>query len=352
MSKGFLAGKDTEASIFISAEDFYRTHGIEVRLDCVADRVDAARKRVHLRSGEEIEFEKLVVATGAQVRKLDIPGSSLDGVYYLRSLEDSKRIRQKAESAKRAVVIGGGFIAMEVTAVLAQKGIETTMVLPDDRIWKRSFTDRMSRFFEDYYTARGVRFAKNRKVVELTGAGAVETAVLQNRETLPCDMVVPGIGVRPVTEPLIDSGIEVADGVVVNERLETNQPDIYAAGDVASYFDVLFGKHRRAEHWDNAVSQGQYCARALLGDRTPFVHVPYFFSDVFDLSYEFWGDPSGAEEIVERGDLSSSSFSIWWLRQGRLAAAFTMNRPEEEREAAPRLIQSRERVSAQTLPGA
>ena len=103
---------------------------------------------------------------------------------------------------------------------------------------------------------------------------------------------------------------------MVNEYLETNQRDIYAAGDVASYYDVLFGKHRRAEHWDNAVSQGQHCARALLGERTPFVHVPYFFSDVFDLSYEFWGDPSGADEIVERGDLSSSSFSVWWLRQG------------------------------------
>jgi NADPH-dependent 2,4-dienoyl-CoA reductase/sulfur reductase-like enzyme len=140
--------------------------------------------------------------------------------------------------------------------------------------------------------------------------------------------------------------------VVVNEYLETTQPDIFAAGDVANYYDVLFDKHRRAEHWDNAVSQGQHCARALLGERKPFIHVPYFFSDVFDLSYEFWGDPSGAEEIVERGDLSSSSFSVWWLRQGKLAAAFLMNRPEAEREAAPRLIQSKEPTSALTLPGA
>lgn len=139
---------------------------------------------------------------------------------------------------------------------------------------------------------------------------------------------------------------------MVNEYLETTQHDILAAGDVASYYDVLFDKHRRAEHWDNAVSQGQHCARALLGERTPFIHVPYFFSDVFDLSYEFWGDPSGAEEIIERGDLSRSSFSVWWLRQGRLAAAFLMNRTEKERDAAPRLIQSKELTSAKTLPGA
>jgi 3-phenylpropionate/trans-cinnamate dioxygenase ferredoxin reductase subunit len=352
LSKSFLAGKDTEASVFISAEDFYRKNEIEIKLNSEADRVDPARRSVHLRSGEEIGFEKLVLATGARVRTLDIPGSHLDGIYYLRTLADSKRIREGYQSAKRAVVIGGGFIAMEVTSVLAQKGIDTTMVLPDDRIWKRFFTAAMSEFFENYYSARGVRFAKNTKVVELNGTVAVESAALQNGEIVNCDMVVAGIGVSPVTEPLINSGIELADGVVVNEYLETNQRDIYAAGDVASYYDVLFEKRRRAEHWDNAVSQGQYCARSLLGTRTPFVHVPYFFSDVFDLSYEFWGDPSGAEEVVVRGDGSTSSFSVWWLGQEKLLAAFVMNRPDEEREAAPRLIESKEPVSSRTLPGA
>jgi NADPH-dependent 2,4-dienoyl-CoA reductase/sulfur reductase-like enzyme len=352
LSKGFLAGKDPEASIFISADDFYRKHEIEVQLNCAVDGVDPDRKTIHLRSGAEIGFEKLVVATGAQVRRLNIPGADLAGIYYLRTLEDSKRIREKAGSAKRAVVIGGGFIAMEVTSVLAQKGIETTMVMPEDRIWKRFFSATMSKFFEKYYAERGVRFAKNTKVVELKDAGATKSAVLQNGEVLACDMVVAGIGVTPITDPLLKSGIELKDGVVVNEYLETTQHDILAAGDVASYYDVLFDKHRRAEHWDNAVSQGQHCARALLGERTPFIHVPYFFSDVFDLSYEFWGDPSGAEEIIERGDLSSSSFSVWWLWQGRLAAAFLINRTEEERDAAPRLIQSKELTSAKTLPGA
>jgi NADPH-dependent 2,4-dienoyl-CoA reductase/sulfur reductase-like enzyme len=352
LSKGFLAGKDTEASIFINADDFYRAHDIEVRLNCAVDSVDPTRKTVHLHSGEEIGFEKLIVATGARVRTLDLPGSDLAGVHYLRTLEDSKRIRRDMESAKQAVVIGGGFIGMEVTSVLAQNEVRTTMVLPEDRIWKRFFTPAMSRFFEDYFTARGVRFAKNNKVVKFNGADSVQSALLQTGESAPCDIVVAGIGVTPVIEPLANSGIEVRDGVVVNEYLETSQRDIYAAGDVASYYDVLFRKHRRAEHWDNAVSQGQHCARILSGERASFVHVPYFFSDVFDLSYEFWGDSTGAEEIVERGDLSSSSFSVWWLRQGRLVAAFTMNRPDEEREAAPRLIQSKEAVSAATLPGA
>jgi 3-phenylpropionate/trans-cinnamate dioxygenase ferredoxin reductase subunit len=349
LSKGFLAGKDTEAGIRINPEDFYREHEIEVRLGCQADGIDAGRKLLHLRSGEDLGFEKLIIATGARVRMLDVPGADLAGVYYLRSMEDAKRIRAHAASARRALVVGSGFIGMEVASVLAQKGIAITMAMREDRIWKAFFTPAMSRFFESYYAARGVQFIKQAKVAGLRGDGAVSSAVLDGNRTVECDLLVAGIGVQPVTEPIANSGIEVADGVVVNEYLETSQRDIWAAGDVANYQDTLFGKRRRVEHWDNAVSQGQHCARALAGERTPFVHVPYFFSDVFDLSYELWGDPSGAGEIVERGDLGSTSFSVWWLQRERLVAAFTMNRPDEEREAAPRWIESKRHVSAEML---
>jgi len=308
-----------------------------------------ARKLLHLRSGEYLGFDKLVVATGARVRTLNVPGNDLAGVQYLRSLEDSKTLRAQAAGAKRALVIGAGFIGMEVAAVLAQKGVSTTMVLPQDRIWKRFFTPAMSAFLESYYRARGVAFRKQSKLAELHGPGAVSSAKLESGETLACDLVVVGIGVVPVTEPLANSGIQLDNGALVNEYLETNQPNIYAAGDVANYQDTLYGKRRRVEHWDNAVSQGQHCARTLLGERAPFVHVPYFFSDVFDLSYEFWGDPAGAGEIVERGDLSGPSFSVWWLRQKQLVAAFTMNRPDEERDAAQRWIAARQPVSAAKL---
>src|SRR5205814_6163858 len=144
-------------------------------------------------------------------------------------------------------------------------------------------------------------------------------------------------------------GIALGNGVHVNEFLETSASGVYAAGDVAHYHDVLFKKDRRVEHWDNAVSQGQHVARALLGERKPFVHVPYFFSDIFDLSYEFWGDTTGADEVVERGDLNSTSFSVWWLKQGRLTAAFVMSRPDEERTAAPRWIESKQHVTAHDI---
>jgi len=352
LSKGFLGGKDAEESIRINPTEFYGQHGIELKLSCEVAGVDCTRKLLHVGSGEELGYEKLLVATGARVRTLTVRGNDLAGVRYLRSLEDSKTLRAQAASAKRALIIGGGFIGMEVASVLAQKGIPTTMLLREDRIGKQFFTPAMSRFFESYYRTRGVEFLKQAKLAELRGQGAVSSGKLESGETLECDLVVAGIGVVPVTEPLANSGIQMDNGVLVNEYLETNQPNVYAAGDVANYQDTLYGKRRRAEHWDNAVSQGQHCARTLLGERAPFVHVPYFFSDVFDLSYELWGDPAGAEEIVERGDLSGPSFSVWWLREKQLVAAFTMNRPDEERDAAQRWIAAEQRVSAVKLKDA
>ena len=349
LSKGFLLGRDTEDAIRINPAEFYRAHGIDLQLSCEVTGLDPKTKQVHVKSGESWEFSKLLIATGARPRTLDLPGAGLQNLYYLRSLDNSKSIRQGAQGAKRAVVIGGGFIGMEVAAVLAQKDLEVTMVLNEDRIWKRLFTPEVSGFFEGYYSARGVRIVKNAAVTALQGDAAVRFAILADGKTVACDLVVAGIGVKPAVEMLAGSGLELADGVVVNEYLETSHAGIYAAGDVANYYDVLFGNRRRVEHWDNAVSQGEYCARALMGDDTPFRHVPYFFSDIFDLSYEYWGDTSGADQVITRGDLASKSFSVWWLQEKRLIAAFTMNRPEEERDAAPRWIESKQPVSESAL---
>jgi NADPH-dependent 2,4-dienoyl-CoA reductase/sulfur reductase-like enzyme len=352
LSKSFLAGKDQEEQIRISPESFYREHGIELELGTEVRGIDVSKHVLSLVSGGEFEFEKLIIATGAAVKTLDIPGSTLPGIHYLRSLADSKNIRDHANHAKRAVVVGSGFIAMEVSSVLAQKGIETVMVVRDERVFKKLFTPEMSHNFETYFAARGVRFIKHAEVKEARGDAALASVALKDGRTIDCDLMVAGIGVQPLTRVAEESGIEVADGVVVNEYLETGVPGIYAAGDVANYHDTLFGKRRRVEHWDNAVSQGQHCGRTLLGERAPFVHVPYFFSDMFDLSYELWGDTSGADEVVVRGDIASTSFSVWWLNRQRLAAAFTMNRPDEERQAAPRWIECKRSITADQLRAA
>ena len=348
LSKGFLAGDDSEDAIRINPQDFYAKHGIELRLQCQVTAVDVKRRLIRS-NNDDFGFQKLIVATGARPRTLNIPGSELKNLFYLRTLNDSRNIRNAAEKAKHAIVIGSGFIGMEVAAVFAQKGVEVAMVLNEDRVLKRLFSPEMSSFFETYYAARGVRLIKSMSVAEFRGDGIVNSAVLRNGQTIQCDLVVAGIGVEPVVDVVASSGLDISNGILVNEYLQTSDPDIFAAGDVANYQDVLFGKRRRVEHWDNAVSQGQYCARSLSGDRTPFRHVPYFFSDVFDLSYEFWGDSSGADQVVPRGDVSSRSFSVWWLRQQRVVAAFAMNRPDEERNVAPKWIESREKVSTAKL---
>jgi NADPH-dependent 2,4-dienoyl-CoA reductase/sulfur reductase-like enzyme len=349
LSKSFLAGKDTEDAILINGAHFYATNGIEIKVNTRIASVDVPLKRLRTKSNEEYRFERLIIATGAEPRKLDIPGANSDRVLYLRSLADSKRIRERSAQAKNAVVLGGGFIAMEAASVLAGRGIETAMVVRDPRIWSAFFTPEMSAFFERYYSGRGVRILKQSEITEIEDGSR---ARLRSGESLDFDILVAGIGVRPATALAEESSLRVENGILVNEYLETSDPNIFAAGDVANYPDSLFAnKRRRVEHWDNAVSQGQHLAEALLGKREPFVHVPYFFSDVFDLSYEFWGDPSASDRIVHRGDLETSSFSVWWLSGNHVVAGFVMNRPDDERELAPELIRSKQPVSVERLRG-
>lgn len=352
LSKGYLAGADDEGSIFINPPAFYAEHGIDLCLNTVVERVHLPQKHVHTSAGDIVAFDKLLIATGARARTLDVAGGNLPGVCYLRSLHDAKRIRARAAGARRAVVIGAGFIGMEVAAVLAQQGVHTTMVFPDERVWQRFFTPVMSAFFQRFYEERDVSFLPRARVAGFAGDGAVETVVTDAGRMLLADLVVVGVGVTPATDALVGSGLALEDGVVVNEYLEASAPAVYAAGDVANYYDLPFAKRRRVEHWDNAVEQGKHAARALLGERAPFSHVPYFFSDVFALSYEFWGDPAGADEVVYRGDVEGGSFSVWWLSGARVVAAFVMNRPEDERAAAAAWIREGRTVSGQHLRAA
>jgi len=348
LSKGFLSGKDTADGILINKLEWYEKQGIATKLRTTIDKIDLKKQRLYADSGEVFEFEDLLIATGASARKLDCPGNDLPNVFYLRSLADSRKIREKAASSKQAVVIGGGFIGMEVASVLSQKNLDTSLIIREDRVWSRVFTRAMSEFFERYYLSRGVKLLKNESVVSLQGGDRIDVLLSSGRK-ISCDMVVAGVGAAPVTELFANSGLAIENGIAVNEYLETNQPRISAAGDVANYVDKLFDKRRRVEHWDNAVSQGQHWASIISGERRPFLHVPYFFSDVFDLSYELWGDSEGATQTIARGDLSSSSFSIWWLKRDCLIAAFAMNRPDEERQFAPEWIKSKQILSADRL---
>lgn len=334
LSKGFLAGKDNEQSVLINTESFYREHGVDIHLNLPIENIDLSGKRLLGQAGEEFRFNKLILATGARVRTLDVSGADRDNVLYLRSLRDSARLREALKSAKKVVVLGASFIGMEVASQSAQGGRDTVMVFPQDRVWKSFFTPEMSRFFQQYYQDRAVRLVPGAKVTGI-GDGYVS---LSTGTKLDADLVVAGIGVMPVTDIAEAAGLRADNGIPVNEFLETSAPDVYAAGDVANYQDVLSGRRRRLEHWDNAVKQGQYLARRLRGATEPFRNIPYFFSDVFDLSYEFWGVTEGAERTEYRGDVNSPSFSAWWFKGNRVVAVFAMNRPDSERDAASQLL--------------
>jgi len=352
LSKGFLAGKEEAGDIQISDAAFYRKHGIAVFRNFPVRKVDFRARRLHGASGKTICFDKLLIATGSTVRRLKLPGADRSKVFYLRQRKDSEAIRAQLKRGKRALVIGSGFIGMEVASVLASQGVRTTMAFPDDRVWKRLFTPPISTFFERRFLARGITFMKHEKVAALALKNHECQVKMASGNQVSADFVVAGIGVAPSLELFHRTPLDTDDGITVNKFLETSVPGVWAAGDIASYPDQIFHRRMRVEHWDNAVEQGRVAMRNLLGNFQPFIHVPYFFSDVFDLSYEFWGDATGHDQVVYRGNIYEKQFSVWWLKKQRLCAAFILNRPDEEREAAPRWILRRQRLDPKALQSA
>lgn len=353
LSKQFLAGDEIMSDILINDPDFYTDYGIDIRLRTVVGRVDCREKLLYA-GNDTIGFESLLIATGARPKDLSTPGFDLAGVHTLRLVSDACQIRKNADNARHAVVIGGSFIGMEVSSVLQRLGIQTTMVFPNDRVWQSFFTPEISRFFEEYYRARGVTFVKEARVDRFLGDDDhVERVMLDSGQELAADLVVAGVGVTPNIELFRNTPLHTDDGIVVNRFLETIVPGIFAAGDIANFNDPVTGQLRRIEHWDNAKTQGQHAACGMLGIRQEYRHVPYFFSDVFDLSYEFWGDTSGAESVVYRGSSEENSLSAWWLdADNRLEAAFVLNRPEEEAEMAPAWIRNRTTLDPDLLRNA
>lgn len=352
LSKGFLAGEEHADEILINDEGFYDEHGIDLRLGMRVEAVDLKGRTVRIGTGGEIGFERMLIATGAIPRPLEVPGADLSGVHLLRTLDDSREIRSAAEPGMKAVVVGAGFIGTEVAAVLAEDGLDVTLVYRGQSLLQKLFTPEMSRYYESVFREHGVTLRPNSEVARFVGNGSV-SAVQATGDRLEADLVVVGVGVAPATELFRGGDLEIDDGIVVDERLATGVEGVWAAGDVARYKDVLFETHRRVEHWDNAVEQGKLAGRNLLagpGKGEVFDHLPYFFSDAFDLSWELWGAPSRGDEVVIRGDMEDGGFSAWWLSEDSVpVAAFVMDRPDAEREAAQALIRGRKRIGRDAL---
>jgi NADPH-dependent 2,4-dienoyl-CoA reductase/sulfur reductase-like enzyme len=304
--------------------------------------VDA--RQVELDDGRTLEYEKLLLATGGRARLLPLPGADLENVFTLRTIEDAQHIRQAAGDGKRALVLGGSFIGAEVSASLAQMGLQVTEIFPESRLLELIVPPEVSEHLGALYDERGVSVLPGVVAERLEGDGRVERAVLDNGETLGVDLVVMGVGIELNTDLARKAGIDVREddgAILVDGTLRTSDPNVYAAGDIAAWPDGTFDRQLRVEHWDVARRQGLRAGRNMAGDEKPYTALPYFFSDLFDLSFEVWGDLSNWDRTVLRGSLEESSFAYYYFERGQLTGVLAVGRPDAERAPMQSLVEAR-----------
>lgn len=342
LSKGYLTGKEGLDKVYLKEEAFYAQNKIAVISGVRATKLDRAARQVTLADGRVLGYEKLLLATGAQARRLPIAGSDLPGVCTLRTIDDADAIRAVATAGVRALVVGGSFIGCEVAASLAQLGVAVTMAFLETRLLERVVTAELSEYIARKYTANGVRILPKTRPTAFVGSSEVQQAMLDNGETLPVDLVVMGVGVKLDTVLAREAGLEMdGDAILVDEYLRTSDPNIYAAGDIAAWPDAIYGKRLRVEHWDVARAQGLRAGRNMAGELKPYATLPYFFSDLFDLSFEVWGDLTTWDQTVLRGAVRSGSFACYYFAQGRMVGVLAANRPDAERKPMQKLVQMR-----------
>jgi NADPH-dependent 2,4-dienoyl-CoA reductase/sulfur reductase-like enzyme len=338
LSKRFLRG-DTAAPPLVEDERFYVEHGVELLLETEVTAVDP-RRRIVEAGRERLRYGKLLLATGARPRRLPVPKAELDGVFSLRSLDDSKAIRDAAVSANRAVVVGAGFIGMEVAASLRQLRLDVTLIHLGDRLFDQLGVDELSEGLDELYRDQGVELALGQAVVAFEGDGRVE-AVLTDLGRFETDLVVVGVGVEPVTEFLEGSGIVLHDGILVNRRFETNVPGVYAVGDVARFFDPLFGTHRRLEHWSNANYQGTEVGKVLAGAGGGYDTLSSFFTEVFGITVKVFGDPRRDAQVATEGAFAERDLQALYVdERGEIVGALAVGQTEEIEESLKERIAS------------
>ncbi|MDQ3549446.1 MAG: FAD-dependent oxidoreductase [Chloroflexota bacterium] len=348
LSKGFLQGAVGEDEFTLHPSDWYAEQGIDLHLGTHATMLDITAKQIELNNGEAVNYDKVLIATGAAPRRLAIPGSDLYGIHYLRSVADARAIRERLDAAQSVVIVGMGFIGAEIAAVAKQAGKVVVALeageLPMMAALGREAATRMAWTHRQH----GVDLRLNDGVTAFRGVGQVEQVVTASGATIDCDLVVVGIGVEPATGWLDGSGVVIQHGVIVDEFCRTNVPDIYAAGDVARSWHPGYGEHLLVEHFDNAGNQGAAAAQSMLGKGKPYAPLPYFWSDQYDLSLQFAGHNTGHDQVVTRGTVESGSWSAFYLRDGRFVATLSANRFKDF-SAARRLLRSGKVVSTEQL---
>ncbi|MGH3300934.1 MAG: NAD(P)/FAD-dependent oxidoreductase [Streptosporangiaceae bacterium] len=329
LSKEYLQGKSPREKIYVHPEEWYREHDVELRRGVAVTEIDRAAHQVTLADGSVQPYGKLLLATGSAPRRLPVPGADQDGVVYLRTAGDSDRIKAALESAARVAVIGAGWIGLETAAAARIAGADVTVLEAAKLPLLRVLGPEAAQVFADLHRDHGVDLRLRIGVAEITGtAGRASGVRLTDGTQVDTDLVIVGVGISPNTQLADAAGLQVADGIVVGADLRTSDPDIYAAGDVASAFHPLLGKHIRVEHWANALHQPQAAARSMLGHPVSYERVPYFYTDQYDLGMEYSGyaEPGGYARVVFRGDTAGREFIAFWIDSGgRVLAGMNVN---------------------------
>ncbi|MFJ8598187.1 NAD(P)/FAD-dependent oxidoreductase [Streptomyces shenzhenensis] len=361
LSKGYLLGKEERDSVFVHEPAWYAQHDVELHLGQTVDALDRAAKTVRFGDdGTLVHYDKLLLATGAEPRRLDIPGTDLAGVHHLRRIAHAERLKGVLGALGRdnghLVIAGVGWIGLEVAAAARQYGAEVTVVDPAPTPLHHVLGPELGALFADLHREHGVRFHFGVRLTEIVGQdGMVLAARTDDGEEHPAHDVLAAIGAAPRTALAEGAGLEIADrahggGIVVDERLRTADPDIYAAGDVASFPLALFDTRLRVEHWANALNGGPAAARAMLGGDVAYDRVPYFFSDQYDLGMEYsgWAPPGSYDQVVIRGDAGKREFIAFWVKEGRVLAGMNVN-VWDVTDPIQQLIRSGARVNTERL---
>jgi 3-phenylpropionate/trans-cinnamate dioxygenase ferredoxin reductase subunit len=324
LSKDYLRGEAERSGVYLQEDaGWYAEHDVELRTSTPAASLDVAGNAVALNDGERVDYDALLLATGAEPKRLPIPGADLDGVHVLRTFDDSDALRALFDAGGRLVVIGAGWIGCEVAASARQRGMEVTVVEPLSVPLERVLGPELGAVYRDVHLDHGVELRLGDGVEAIEGSGRAERVRTSDGAELDCSAVVLGVGVAPRVA-LADGVLDVDDGILVDAGLRTSAENVFAAGDVANHDHPLLGR-LRVEHWANALEQGPAAARAMLGQDVSYDRVPYFFSDQYDVGMEYAGHSRPGDEVVFRGDPATREFIAFWLRDGRLVAGMNVN---------------------------
>jgi 3-phenylpropionate/trans-cinnamate dioxygenase ferredoxin reductase subunit len=329
LSKAYLAGDSSEEQLALRAPAAYEKLDVNFMLGVSVKRIDTQAYKLELDNNQTLPFSKLALCTGARARPLPIPGADLQGVHYLRTMDDVGGIQQSAASAKTAVIIGGGYIGLETAASLRKLGIAVTILETESRLLKRVASETTSQFYLRLHQQHGTDIRCNTMATAIEGDAAVTGVVCGDGNKISADMVIIGIGVIPNTELACDAGLDVDNGVLVNEFAQTSHRDIVAAGDCTNHPNPMLKTRLRLESVPNATEQAKAAAASICGIEKQYAELPWFWSDQYDVKLQIAGMNQGYTDAVIRGDSGSSSFSVFYLKDNLILAADCINRPKD-----------------------